>query len=167
MVVFIKKLYRPKALGPKIREGEPVAQIERTFGSSREPKMRTLAFVFAIGLAALTLFQAGYATGQSRFGQPKTVIHVVSVKWKADVSDEDKQKILDGVKKMAGSISGVRNVWIKSERVEPRGFDNAFVIEFQNSAAADAYASSPFHKAWNDFYSPLRTASVSIDVTNP
>jgi hypothetical protein len=123
----------------------------------------TLALIAGSGLG---LFEAGYAMGQSRFGQPKTVIHVVSVHWKPGVSDTDKGKVLEGVKKMAASIAGVKNVWIKSERVEPRGFDDAFVIEFQDRAAAEAYASSPIHKAWNDYYSPLRTASVSIDVTN-
>jgi Stress responsive A/B Barrel Domain len=126
-----------------------------------------LALVAGSGLAALGLLEAGYAMGQSRFAQPKTVIHVVSVQWKRDVSDTDKEKVFRGVKKMAGSIPGIKNIWIKSERVEPRGFDDAFVIEFQNRAAADAYASSPVHKAWNDNYLALRVASVSIDVTNP
>lgn len=130
-------------------------------------RLGKLVLIATATLTALGLFQAGYATGQSRFRQPKTVIHLVSVQWKPGVSAIDKKNVLEGVKKMAASIPGVQNIWIKSERVEPRGFDDAFVIEFQNRAAADAYASSPMNKAWNDSYLPLRVASVSIDVTNP
>ena len=39
-------------------------------------------------------------------------------------------------------------------------------FEFRNRAAADAYASSPLHKIWNDHYLAVRAASVAIDVTN-
>ena len=132
--------------------------------------MRTLSgpwrLVFASGVAALAMFTAGYVAARSGAGQPKTVIHVVSIQWKQGVSDEDKQKVLDGVKQMAAGIPGVRNVWIKSERVEPRGFDDGFAIEFRDRASADAYATNPLHKIWNDRYLAMRAASVAIDVTN-
>jgi Stress responsive A/B Barrel Domain len=125
------------------------------------------ALVVGCGLAALGLFASGYATGQGKFGQPKTVIHVVSIQWKQGVSEAEKEKVFDGVKQMAAAIPGVKNVWIKSDRVEPYGFDDGFAIEFRDAAAADAYAASPIHKSWNDLYLPLRASSVSIDVTNP
>jgi len=120
-----------------------------------------------IGLASLGLVTSGYVAGTSRVGEPNTVIHVVSIRWKPGVSDVEKEKVRDGVKQMAMAIPGVKNVWIKSERVEPRGFDEGFAIEFRNRAAAEAYAISPIHKTWNDQYLPLRAASVSIDLTNP
>ena len=123
--------------------------------------------IFAGGVAALAMFAAGYLAARSGAAQPKTVIHVVSIQWKQGVSEEDKQKVFQGVKEMADAVPGVKNVWIKSERVEPRGFDDGFAIEFQDHASADAYASNPLHKAWNDRYLALRAASVAIDVTNP
>lgn len=120
-----------------------------------------------IGLLALGLFASGYMAGQNRFGQPKTIIHVVEIKWNPGVSDADKQKVLAGVKDMAGKIPGIKNVWLKADRLEPHDFNTAFAIEFQSRAAADTYAESPLHKTWDDLYVPLRAASVSIQVTNP
>lgn len=118
-------------------------------------------------IAAASFFVGGFVAGQSKFGQPKTILHVVSIQWKANVPDEERQKVLDGVKEMALKLPGVKNVWMKSDRVEPRGYDDGFAIEFRDRAAADAYAMSAIHKAWNEKYLPLKAASVSIDVTNP
>jgi hypothetical protein len=118
-------------------------------------------------LAALALFASGYVAGQSKFGQPKTIIHMVILKWNPGVSDADKQGALEGVKDMAAKVPGVKNVWIKAERLQPRDFSAAFAIEFQNRAAADAYAESPVHQAWEKKYTMLRESSISEQVTNP
>ena len=118
-------------------------------------------------VAALTLFASGFIVGQNKFGQPKTIIHMVILKWNPGVSDTDKQGALEGVKDMAAKIPGVKNVWIKAERLQPRDFSAAFAIEFQNRAAADAYAESPIHQAWEQKYTLLREASISEQVTNP
>jgi hypothetical protein len=118
-------------------------------------------------VAALTLFASGFIVGQNKFGQPKTIIHMVILKWNPGVSDTDKQGALEGVKDMAAKIPGVKNVWIKAERLQPRDFSAAFAIEFQNRAAADAYAESPIHQAWEQKYTLLREASISEQVSNP
>jgi len=97
---------------------------------------------FLLGLA---LFVGGYVAGQNKFGQPKTIIHMVILKWNP----------------------GVKNIWIKAERLQPRDFSAAFAIEFHNRAAADAYAESPVHQAWEQKYTLLREASISEQVTNP
>lgn len=122
---------------------------------------------FALGLLSVGLFASGYVTGQNRFGQPKTIIHVVEIKWNPGVSDADKRKVLAGVKEMAGKIPGIKNIWLQADRLEPRDFNAGYAIEFENRAAADAYAESPLHNAWDSNYVPLRAASVSIQVTNP
>lgn len=118
-------------------------------------------------LLSLGLFAGGYVAGQNRFGQPKTIIHVVEIKWNPGVPQADKQQVLAGIKDMAGKIPGIKNIWMQTDRVEPRDFNAAYAIEFQNRAAADAYAESPIHQAWVNKYVPLRAASVSIQVTNP
>ena len=87
--------------------------------------------------------------------------------WKPGVSQADRDKVLAGVKEMAEATPGVKNIWVKTERVEPRGFDDGFAIEFKDRAAADAYALSAPHQNWNAFYSPLRASSITIDVSNP
>ncbi len=121
--------------------------------------------VIVLAIAA-GLFAGGYAAGQNKIGTPKSVIHVVIIKWKAGVPDAERQEVLDGIKDMAAKIPGIKNVWLKGERIQPRDFNSAFVIEFENRAAADAYAESPIHKAWSDHYLTLREESRSIQVTN-
>jgi hypothetical protein len=118
-------------------------------------------------LAVLGLFGSGYVAGQARFGQPKTVLHVVELKWNPGVSDTDKQMALEGLRQMASKMPGIKNIWLKADRVQPRDFNGAFAIEFRDRAAADAYAESDLHKAWEQEYVPLREASISIQVTNP
>lgn len=119
------------------------------------------------GLMAFGLLASSYVAGQNRFGQPKTIIHVVTIQWNPGISDAEKQRALNGVKEMAAKIPGIKNVWIKGDRIQPREFNAAFAIEFASRDAADAYAESPIHKAWDDKYIPLRSASISVQVTNP
>src|ERR1700678_4397166 len=85
-------------------------------------------------VAALALFASGFIAGQNKFGQPKTIIHMVILKWNPAVSDTDMQGALEGVKDMAAKIPGVKNVWIKAERLQPRGCSAAFAIVSQNRA---------------------------------
>ena len=128
----------------------------------------TTAGKFLAGiLLALALFSSGYLAGQNKFGQPKTVLHLTIIKWNANASDADKERALEGVKEMAAKIPGIRNVWIKGDRIQPRDFNAAFAIEFKDRDAADAYAESPIHKAWSDQYLLLRAASLSEQITNP
>ena len=127
----------------------------------------TAGKVLAGILLALGLFSSGYLAGQNKFGQPKTVLHLTIIKWNANASDADKERALEGVKEMAAKIPGIRNVWIKGDRIQPRDFNAAFAIEFKDRDAADAYAESPIHKAWSDQYLLLRAASLSEQITNP
>ena len=121
-----------------------------------------------IAIAAAAVFFAGYRTGQAenKFGTPKTVVHVVTLKWKPDASEADRQKVLEGVKEMAAKIPGIKNVWIKAERVQPREFNSAFVIEFESREAADRYAEDPAHAAWSKQEQAIREASYSLQITN-
>jgi hypothetical protein len=123
--------------------------------------------ILATAMAAAGLFAGGYVAGQSRVGQPKTIIHVVEVKWLPGVTADQKQRVLEGIKEVAAKTPGVKNIWLKADRLEPRDFNAGFAIEFQNRDAADAYAESAAHEVWDKQYVPLRAASVSIQVTNP
>ena len=114
----------------------------------------------------LGAWQARRVEAQNRFGQPKTVIHVVIYKWKDGVSDADKQKALSGIKEMAGRIPGVKNVWLKAIRLQLRDMSGAFVIEFASPEAAADYAENPMHDAWSKSWQQLRETSLSLQVTN-
>ena len=109
---------------------------------------------------------ATWLVAQNRFGTPKTIIHVSVIQWKDGVSAADKKQVLDGVKGMAAKIPGMKNVWTKALRVQPEGYHDAFVIEFENQAAADRYAKDPVHDAWTQAFGKIREASVSPQITN-
>jgi hypothetical protein len=119
---------------------------------------------FLIPCALIAIFAVGLVVGQNKFGQPKSIVHVITVKWNADSTTEQRQKALDGVKTMAAEIPGITNVWLKSEKSQ--GKDAAFVMEFKDAAAFKAYASHPAHKKWEDIYLPLREESATSDITN-
>ena len=109
---------------------------------------------------------ATWLVAQNRAGMPKTIIHVSVIQWKEGVSAAEKQKVLDGVKDMAAKIPGIKNVWTKAIRVQPQGYHDAFVIEFENQAAADRYAKDPVHEAWTEAFAKIREASLSPQITN-
>lgn len=123
--------------------------------------------VFAGGLLAAALFASGYVAGQNRFGQPRTIIHVVEVKWNPGVTQAQQEQVVRGLKQMAARLPGIKNIWVKADRLEPREMSWAYAIEFRDRDAADAYAESPLHDEWEKQYVPLRFASLSVQVTNP
>jgi antibiotic biosynthesis monooxygenase (ABM) superfamily enzyme len=127
-------------------------------------------------LACVTLFAAGVAVGslragnvaaQNRFGQPKTVLHVVVYKFKDATSENDRQKALDGIKDLARKIPGVKNIWLKTNRNQIRDFSGVYAIEFTSAETAADYAESPAHEAWAKQWEALRENSLSFQVSNP
>jgi hypothetical protein len=150
-----------------LREAPRLNSVRAKKGEEMRIRVTKAAGILGGCLLALALLTGGYVAGQNKFGQPKTIIHMVILKWKPGVSDSDKQNALEGVKEMAAKVPGVKNIWIKAERLQPRDFSAAFAIEFQSRAAADAYAESPVHQAWEQKYTLLREASISEQVTNP
>jgi hypothetical protein len=125
--------------------------------------------LFRVGLAvaaAASLFAGGYAVAQNSFGTPKSVMHVVTIKWKEDSSTADRRKALEGVREMARQIPGIKNIWLKATRVQPRDYHAVFAIEFADQAAAENYAEHPAREAWTKIYLPVREASLSVQITN-
>jgi hypothetical protein len=125
--------------------------------------------------AAALLFAAGIATGSiatshaaaiNKFGQPKTVVHVVAYKFRDATSLNDQQEALAGIKDMAGKISGVKNIWLKTERNQLRDFSGVYVIEFTSAEAAADYAENPLHETWRKKWEALRENSLSFQVSN-
>lgn len=116
--------------------------------------------------AVLAASVGSWTLAQNKFGTPATVIHVSLIQWKAGVSDADKKKALDGVREMAAKIPGIRNVWTKARRIQPEGYHDAFVIEFENQAAADRYAKDPVHDAWTKAFLEIREATISPQIVN-
>jgi hypothetical protein len=128
--------------------------------------MTTWMRVAVVATLILTSSASTWLVAQNKFGAPKSIIHVSIIQWKQGVSDADKKRVLDGVKDMAAKISGMKNVWTKAIRVQPEGYHDAFVIEFEDQAAADRYAKDPVHDKWTEELLKIREASISPQVTN-
>jgi hypothetical protein len=119
-----------------------------------------------VAVAALALFGAGVLTGARAVQKPKTVIEVVTIKWAADAAPESRRAALEGVERMAAEIPGVRNIWLRTLRVQPRDFMTAFALEFEDLTAAERYARHPAHEAWNKSWLPIIEESRIQQATN-
>jgi len=122
----------------------------------------------AAALALIVVFAAGYVVAQvkNKFAAPKTIIHFVSLKWKAGSAEADRQKALEGIKAMAAEIPGIKNVWIKTVRVQPEEYNAVFAIEFESAQAAEVYRDHPAHKEWEKQYLAIREESRSGQASN-
>lgn len=117
-----------------------------------------------LGCALLVIFSVGVVVGQNKFGQPKSVLHIVTVKWKEGTTDAQKQKAIDGVKTLASKYNGIKNIWLKPLKVQ--GTDAVMVMEFKDEAALKAYVDTPAQKEWYEVYLPIRGQSQTHDITN-
>ena len=124
------------------------------------------AAIFLAGIAAGSL-HAQRAAAPNRFGQPKTVLHVVVYKFRDNVSNYDREKAINGIKDMAGKIPGIKNIWLKTGRNQIKDFSGVYAIEFASEDAAADYAESPVHEAWSKMWQEQRENSLSFQVTNP
>lgn len=119
----------------------------------------------------VSLFAAGLLLGASATAQaatdttPKSVIHVVTVKWKDGTTPEQIQAALDGVKELAKNYQGITRVWVKSIKVQGDKA-NAFVMEFADEQALKDYSDSNAQKEWYKLYVPIRGQSTTFDITN-
>lgn len=121
----------------------------------------------ALGVfGAILIFGAGLLTGANHFGKPKSVVHVVTVRWKADSTEAQRDAALKGVEKMASELPGIKNIWLKTIKVQGDNYNNAFVMEFQDEAAFKAYADAPAHQEWNKIYTAIRDQSTTHDISN-
>jgi len=134
------------------------------------PKRRWLEIA-----GAVVLFLAGSVAGSAftqkaspvnRFGQPKTVVHVVAYKFRGATSQNDQDQAIQGIRDMAGKIPGIKNIWLKTERYQLADWSGVYIIEFTSPEAAADYAESPIHDAWRKKWEALRENSLSFQVSN-
>ncbi len=115
-----------------------------------------------IVLTGLILFGAGLLVGAHHIEKPSSVIHVVTLDWKADATPAQIKAALDGVANM--DYPGVKRVWLRSIKSQTK--QAAFVMEFESEKALEDYAGSDAQKKWYELYLPIREASVTSDITN-
>lgn len=96
---------------------------------------------------------------------PKSVIHVVTVSWKADATDTQIKAALDGVHTLAASYKGITRAWTKTLKAQGDR-KAAFVMEFRNAKALKEYAGSQEQKDWYESYYAAREGSTTFDISN-
>jgi len=117
-------------------------------------------------VVAFTLLAVGLLIGANTFNAPPTILHVITVKWKADSTPQQQQAAIDAIRKMAADVPGLKNIWVKKIKVQPAEYNATFAMEFESKAAFDSYTNSAAHKAWEKIYLPLREESHTQDITN-
>lgn len=117
-----------------------------------------------LALGSANVHAAHHEGGHSEM-TPKSVIHVVTVSWKSDASEEGIQAALDGVVELAKKYDGIDKVWIKTIKAQGNR-SHAFVMEFKSEKALADYAGSDAQKEWYKVYYPVREGSTTFDITN-
>ena len=122
-------------------------------------KRTLLALVVALFVSATgSVFAAGPA-------KPKTVIHVIAVKWNPAATPAQIDAAIKGVENM--DFPGLKNVWTKPIKMQlPEGYKHIIVMEFESEQALKSYAGSDAQKAWYKLYMPVRAESRTSDITN-
>lgn len=98
---------------------------------------------------------------------PKTVIHVISVKWKADATPAQINKVLDVVATLPSQFPGITHVWTKPIKKQlPEGYHHVIVMEFVSEQALKDYVDSAAQKKFYELYQPIREESRTSDISN-
>lgn len=102
---------------------------------------------------------------------PKSVIHVITLKWNDAATPAQIQAALDGIKALPAAYPGITHVWVKAIKVQnakgiAKARTHAMVMEFADEAALKAYTDSPAQKEWYKLSLPLRDESTTFDITN-
>ena len=114
-------------------------------------------------IAALITTSSAFAADTS----PKTVIHVINVKWKADATPAQISKVLDVVSSLPSQNAGITRVWTNPIKKQlPEGYNTVIVMEFVSQDALKTYVGSPAQNKFYDVYMPIREESRTSDISN-
>lgn len=116
----------------------------------------------ALIICAVCTFVTTAVAGDST---PKSVLHVVTVSWKAGTTPEQIQAALDGAQAIPAAYPGVVRVWTKTIKQQGER-THVIAMEFKDAQALKDYTKSPAQEAWYKLYLPIRERSTTFDVTN-
>src|SRR5438552_5052001 len=102
--------------------------------------------LFLAACAAATMIAVGVFAADTK---PKTVIHVIAIKWKADATPAQIEKAIKGAEALPSQYPGITHVWTRPIKKQlPEGYSHVIVMEFANEDALKNYADSPAQKKW-------------------
>lgn len=118
----------------------------------------------------LAVVASGFLMASAAVAQdasPNSVIHVITVKWKADASQAQIDKALQAISALPSKYPGIKHVWTKPIKKQiPDGYNTVIVMEFANESALKQYVDSPAQKSFYEAYMPIREESRTSDITN-
>lgn len=119
---------------------------------------------FFLVLLATTMMTAAVFAADAA---PKSVIHVITVKWKADATPAQIDKVLEVVAALPSQNAGITRVWTKPIKKQiPEGYNHIIVMEFASEDALRKYVDSPAQKKFYEVYMPIREESRTSDISN-
>jgi antibiotic biosynthesis monooxygenase (ABM) superfamily enzyme len=114
--------------------------------------------------AAVTMLTASLFGADAK---PKTVIHVISIQWKAGATPAQIDKAIKAAEALPAEYPGITRVWTKPIKKQlPDGYSTVIVMEFASEDALKNYADSAAQKKWYELYMPIREESRTSDITN-
>ena len=120
--------------------------------------------VFLAAFAAAITIVTGALAADTK---PKTVIHVITIKWKPAATPAQIDQAIKGAEALPAQYPGITRVWTKPIKKQlPEGYSHVIVMEFVNEDALKKYADSPAQKKWYELYMPIREESRTSDITN-
>ena len=113
--------------------------------------------------AALALMATGLIAAPQK---PKSVIHVITVKWKPGTTQAQIDNAIKAAETM--NYAGLKNVWTRPIKMQfdDKDVKNIIVMEFESEEALKNYTDSPAQKRWYEAYLPIRGESRTHDITN-
>ena len=119
--------------------------------------------LFLAALAAVLLVTGASAAD----ARPKTVIHVITIKWNADAKPAQIEQAIKAAEALPSQYPGITRVWTKPIKKQiPDDYNTVIVMEFSSEDALRKYAGSPAQKKWYEVYMPIREESQTSDITN-
>jgi hypothetical protein len=83
-------------------------------------------------------------------------IHMFAFRFKAGVTEEHKEHVVNEIRKLQSEIPGVLETWV-GRNGSPRGngYELGGVMKFADKAACDAYGTHPVHQKLLSWLIPL------------
>jgi hypothetical protein len=125
------------------------------------PRMKKL-FSLLVLIGACTV---GAALVSAADSAPKSVMHVVTVTWKAGTTPAQIDAALAGAHAIPAAYPAVLHVWTKTIKQQGER-THVIAMEFKDEEALKNYTKSPAQEAWYKLYLPIREHSTTFDVTN-
>ena len=120
--------------------------------------------LFLAALTATLMLATGAFAADTK---PKTVIHVITVQWKADAQPAQIEQAIKAAEALPSEYPGITHVWTKVIKKQiPDGYNQVIVMEFASEDALKKYADSPAQKRWYEVYMKVREESFTSDITN-